>query len=50
MALSAAGPRFETITIQGHGHDDEVAEVEHDLRDLDYDDLDFARKRADLLD
>jgi Recombinase zinc beta ribbon domain len=42
-------PRYETITIPGHGYDDEIADVEHDLRDLDYDDPDFAAKQADLL-
>lgn len=42
-------PRYEVVTIPGHGHDDEIADVEHDLRDLDYDDPDFAAKQADLL-
>ena len=42
-------PRYEVITIPGRGHDDEIAEVEHDLRDLDYDDPGFAGKQAALL-
>lgn len=42
-------PRYETITIPGHGHADEIADVERDLRDLDYDDPEFAAKQADLL-
>jgi hypothetical protein len=41
--------RYETITIPGHGHDDEIAEVEHDLRELDFDDPEFASKQAALL-
>lgn len=42
-------PRYETITIPGHGHDDEIAEVEHDLRELDFDDPEFTSKQAALL-
>jgi hypothetical protein len=42
-------PRLEMVTIPGHGYDDEIADVEHDLRDLDYDDPDFAAKQAALL-
>jgi hypothetical protein len=43
-SASALGrwPRYEIVTVPGHGHDDEIADVEHDLRDLDYDDPDFA--------
>jgi DNA invertase Pin-like site-specific DNA recombinase len=42
-------PRSELITIPGHGHDDEIAEVEQDLRELDYDAPDFLDRQADLL-
>jgi site-specific DNA recombinase len=42
-------PRYETITIPGHGHDDEIAEVERDLRELDFDDPEFTTKQAALL-
>jgi hypothetical protein len=41
-------PRYEVVTVPGHGHDDEIAEVEYALRDLDYD-PDFADKQAALL-
>jgi DNA invertase Pin-like site-specific DNA recombinase len=42
-------PRSELITIPGHGHEDEIAEVEQDLRELDYDAPDFLERQAELL-
>lgn len=30
-------PRFEIVTVPGHGYEDEIAEVERDLRELDCD-------------
>ena len=46
-----ANPGFvvERVTIPGHGHDDEIAEVERDLRELDFDAPDYAQRHADLL-
>jgi DNA invertase Pin-like site-specific DNA recombinase len=45
----ARWPRYETITIPGHGYKDEIAEVEQDLRELDYDAPDFLERQAALL-
>jgi hypothetical protein len=42
-------PRSELVTIPGHGHEDEIAEVEQDLRELDYDAPDFLERQAELL-
>jgi len=42
-------PRYETITIPGHGHEEEIYEVERDLRELDFDDPDFTAKQVALL-
>jgi DNA invertase Pin-like site-specific DNA recombinase len=44
-----AHPRYEMITFPGHGHDDDIAEVEQDLRELDYDTPDFLERQAELL-
>jgi len=45
----ARWPRYETVTIPGHGHEDEIYEVERDLRELDFDDPAFASKQAALM-
>lgn len=45
----ARWPRYETITIPGHGYQDEIAEVEQDLRELDYDAPGFLERQAALL-
>ena len=42
-------PRYETVTVVGHDHEDEIAEVEHDLRELDFDAPDFTERQAALL-
>lgn len=42
-------PEYETITIAGHGHDDEIADVERDIRDLDLDDPQFFDKQQALM-
>jgi site-specific DNA recombinase len=42
-------PASELITIPGHGHEDEIAEVEQDLRELAYDASDFLDRQAELL-
>jgi hypothetical protein len=42
-------PRYTTVTIPGHGHEEEVYEVERDLRELDFDDPGFTAKQAALL-
>jgi site-specific DNA recombinase len=42
-------PRKELIAVPGHGFEDEVAEVEQDLRELDHDAPDFFDKQAELL-
>jgi hypothetical protein len=42
-------PRYETTTIRGHDHAAEIAEVETDLRELDFDDPDFAATQQALL-
>jgi DNA invertase Pin-like site-specific DNA recombinase len=40
---------IETVVIPGRGHADEIAEVERDLRELDYDDHGFLDRQAALL-
>ena len=39
----------ETITVPGDDHADEIAELEADLRDLDFDAVDYAERHATLL-
>ncbi len=34
-------PMIETVVIPGHGHDDEIAEIERDIRELDMDIPDY---------
>ncbi len=34
-------PRYEIVTTPGHGHEEEIYEVERDLRELDFDDPDY---------
>lgn len=45
----ARWPRYETVVTPGHGHEEEIYEVERDLRELDFDDSDFTVKQAELL-
>jgi predicted nucleic acid-binding protein len=45
----ARWPRYETAIIRGHDHAAEIAEVETDLRELDFDDPEFAIKQQALL-
>lgn len=45
----AGGRGTRRSPFPAHGHDDEIADVEADLRDLDYDAPDFAAKQAALL-
>jgi site-specific DNA recombinase len=42
-------PRYKTVTIAGHGFEEEIREVERDLRDLDLDDPQFLEKQAALM-
>jgi site-specific DNA recombinase len=42
-------PRYETVTVRGHDYAAEIAEVEADLRELDFDDPEFADKQQALL-
>jgi hypothetical protein len=42
-------PRYETVVTPGSGYEDEIAEVERDLRELDFDDPGFVDKQAVLL-
>jgi site-specific DNA recombinase len=44
-----AWPRYQIMTIPGHGYEEEIYEVERDLRELDFDDPDFTAKQAALL-
>jgi len=45
----ARWPRYEMVTVPGHGHEEEIYEVERDLRELDFDDPDFTAKQVALL-
>jgi site-specific DNA recombinase len=45
----ARWPRYETVTTPGHGHEEEIYETERDIRDLDFDDPEYASKHAALL-
>jgi site-specific DNA recombinase len=45
----ARWPRYEIVTTPGHGHEEEIYEVERDLRELDFDDPGFTEKQAALL-
>ncbi|HSZ43996.1 MAG TPA: recombinase family protein [Streptosporangiaceae bacterium] len=45
----ARWPRYETVVIRGHDHAAEIAEVETDLRELDFDDPEFAANQQALL-
>jgi hypothetical protein len=40
---------YETVLIPGEGHTDAIAEVEQDLRELDFDSPDFADRQKSLL-
>jgi site-specific DNA recombinase len=42
-------PETELFVVAGSGHEAEIEEVEHDLRDLDYDDPKFLEKQSALL-
>ena len=42
-------PRYESVTIRGHDHAAEISEVEQDLRELDFDDPEFAVRQQALL-
>jgi hypothetical protein len=42
-------PRYETVTIPGHGYQDQIDEIERDLRELELDDPQFLDKQAALL-
>jgi hypothetical protein len=48
-ATLARWPRYEVVTIKGHDHAAEIAEVETDLRELDFDDPEFAANQQALL-
>jgi hypothetical protein len=39
---------IETVVVKGHGHEDELAENSHDIRDLDPDDPEYDGKLAAL--
>lgn len=39
---------IETITLPGHGYEDDIADVEAALRELDFDDPEFDSKQAEL--
>ena len=45
----ARWPRYETVIVPGHWHEEDIYEVERDLRELDFDDPDFSTKQAELL-
>lgn len=45
----ARWPRYETVIVPGHGYEEEIYDVERDLRELDFDDPDFTAKQAALL-
>lgn len=40
---------IETVTVPGSGHEDAIAEVERDLRELDWDAADFTARQAALM-
>jgi hypothetical protein len=40
---------IERTVVPGHGHEDEIAEVEADIRDLDLDDPDYLSKQSALM-
>lgn len=41
-------PRYEIVVTPGHGHEDEIYEVERDLRELDLDAPDYDERHAEL--
>ena len=41
-------PRYEVVVTPGHGHEDEIYEVERDLRELDLDAADYDERHAQL--
>ena len=41
-------PRYEIVVTPGHGHEDEIYEVERDLRELDLDAPDYDERHATL--
>ena len=45
----ARWPRYETLVTPGHGYEEEIYEVERDVRELDFDDPEYATKHASLL-
>jgi site-specific DNA recombinase len=45
----ARWPRYETIVVPGNDHEDEIADVERDLSELDWDDPSFLTRQSELL-
>jgi len=41
-------PVYELVTVPGDGREDEIAELERDIRELDLDDPDYDRKLSQL--
>jgi site-specific DNA recombinase len=41
-------PRYEIVVTPGHGHEDEIYEIERDLRELDLDSPDYDERHAAL--
>ena len=41
-------PRYEVVVTPGHGHEDEIYEVERDPRELDLDAADYDERHAQL--